>query len=250
MASLPANKSRSTTTVLEIGAGTGQIGQYFLGEHTEYTGLDIAAEMLDVFKSRLTQTMALSKNQFRLFRADANQPWAIEDQTIDIIFSSRTVHLLDPKHVCSELDRVGSKSGYVFVVGRRQRDRENVAAIMRKQMRRILNRQGFAGRSGDANRQQLKDILVETLDADICQPLTVADWTTTRSAEDSIEAWQGKVGIAGIELDSKTKDSVLVELQGWAKEHLGDLAEQHAVRESYVLDIHRIRGRTRKGVTV
>ena len=89
--------------VLEVGAGTGQIGQWFLTEPLRYLGFDLSAPMLDQFRQRIG-----SEGSDRiLLVADANEQWPVQDATARVIFSSRAIHLLKLNRLILQFSLVG-----------------------------------------------------------------------------------------------------------------------------------------------
>ena len=87
--------------VLEVGAGTGQIGMALCQHPLHYVGFDVSVAMLDLFRRRCSgNTRPVS-----LIEADGNSPWPAGDGSVRAVFSSRTVHLLDAGHVVVEFFR-------------------------------------------------------------------------------------------------------------------------------------------------
>ena len=84
--------------LLEIGAGTGQIGQW-LGSRARYIGLDLSAGMLLEFARRSTGSAATGA----LIQADANMAWPVADGMTRAIFGSRVLHLLNPQRVAERV---------------------------------------------------------------------------------------------------------------------------------------------------
>ena len=81
--------------LLEIGAGTGEIGFEIARLHGRYVGLDLSLPMLRVFRGHQVGLSA----PLALIVGDADRTWPITDQSVQAIFGSRSLHLLS-------LDRV------------------------------------------------------------------------------------------------------------------------------------------------
>ena len=77
--------------IVEVGAGTGMIGKWFVQSPIRYLGFDLSQAMLDVFRQHLD----CQPDNLTLLQADGNQRWPLTDSTARVIFSSRTIHLLD-----------------------------------------------------------------------------------------------------------------------------------------------------------
>lgn len=229
---------QSEINMIELGAGTGQIGQHFHRDRVRYTGLDNSIEMLEIFRSRKIEES--NANKFKLVHADANHQWPVDSNSINLVLSSRAVHLFDTQHVCEELNRVASSAGLVFAVGRRKREKNSIPSVMRTQMRHLLSEHGIEGRNGQNHMMKLAELMKQITTVDELDSKTVSHWSTSRSPHESIQAWQKKDGLAGLQIEEKTKKSVLTKLENWAAEHFDDVMAKSVVNESYVLDLFRI----------
>ena len=222
---------------LEIGAGTGQIGRWALDRSNQYVGIDISDEMLKEFRGRVP-----SQVNAQLHQADANQKWPLESASVSLSFSSRTIHLLSPHHVMSEIQRVHD-NGY-FLIGRLGREEStNVKDVMREKMRSILFSLGHEGRRGEENRKQILDLLCER-GATRLEAVAVSSWIETFSPLRSIESWLNKDGLAGQEIDYSIKEECMKRLRAWAKDRYGSLEYSEPVKQSYIIegvDLHSFR---------
>lgn len=166
--------------ILEIGAGTGQIGQWLVQESVRYLGLDISEKMLDKFRERLTS----KQDKWTLIQADGNKRWPIKDNTIRVIFSSRTLHLIDIKHIVSESFRVAHPQGAVLLIGSVQRQEESVKARMKNQMHYLLQQHGFQGRQKKQSHRELLELCCQRGAQEI-KPLVVSRWWVSSSPQHS-----------------------------------------------------------------
>src|SRR6266705_2817626 len=103
--------------VVEVAPGTGQIGQWFEAP-VRYIGFDLSAGMLKEFQRRSSRHIS----DRALIQADANTFWPLADGAARVIFSSRAMHLLDHERVASEVFRIGSSAGAIFMLGRVERN--------------------------------------------------------------------------------------------------------------------------------
>src|SRR5215212_8869650 len=124
--------------VVEIGPGTGQIGQWF-GEPVRYVGLDLSAGMLKEFERRSGGNLG---NRV-LVQADANTTWPVDNKVARVVFGSRAIHLLNQEHVASEVLRVASASGATLIVGRVEREPDSVRSRMAREMNERLRSRGL-----------------------------------------------------------------------------------------------------------
>src|SRR5579864_2280313 len=129
--------------VLEIGAGTGMIGRWFLEHPVRYVGLDLSRGMLEVFRRRPGAPRA------GLVQADGARPWPLPAGAAQVVFSSRAVHLLPLAQVVDEVFRTLSRvaGGGALVLGWVERRPDSVKARMSRRMQRLVRERGFAPRT-------------------------------------------------------------------------------------------------------
>lgn len=220
---------------LEVGAGTGGLSLPLLRLPVRYTGFDRSAAMLEVFRER-ADAAGLAPE---LHVADGNARWPAEDASVDVVFSARALHHLDPEHAAAETRRVLRAPGGWLVLGRVRRPPDSPKSILRRQMRRMLEAQGFAGRSHEARAWAVFTAL-ERAGGQRMEPRVAARWTGAHRPADSIAAWEGKSGLAGIDVPAEAKARVLADLRAWAKAEYGDLHQPLEQEESFELDAVRV----------
>lgn len=210
--------------VVEIGAGTGMMGRWFLDHPVRYAGLDLSRGMLEVFHRRAPRAC--------LVQADGARPWPFPDGSVRAVFSSRAIHLLPLEHVVTELFRVG-QPGSACVLGWVERQPESVKARMSREMQRRLRERGFPARSAGSRRllQALRERGAEDLPKTV-----VARWPVRHTARQSLEDWRSKEGLGGIVLPPGVQDEVLKELETWAVEAFGGLDAARETEDAYVLE--------------
>jgi SAM-dependent methyltransferase len=213
--------------IVEVGSGTGQIGQWFEAP-VRYAGFDLSAGMLKECSHRLD-----------LIQADANVSWPLADGVARVIFSSRAVHLLQQEHVAHEVFRVASSTGAMLVLGRVEREPESVRARMAKEMNERLRRHGFAGRRGERQNRKLFELCCER-GAVAMEPVPVGQWRTVATPRQSLDSWHGLAGLGGIAVPAPTRAEILRELEGWAEEEFGGLDQEFESEETYVLKPLRV----------
>jgi ubiquinone/menaquinone biosynthesis C-methylase UbiE len=222
--------------LVELGAGTGEIGQHLIGS-IRYVGIDRSGAMLEVFRERLA---GVEDPGVRLLRADANLPWPVTDRSAAVVFASRVAHLLDAEHALAELQRVCRPGGH-FLLGRVIRDPDGVKSRLRRQRRQLLRRHGVAPRdAAEAAERALRELVERG-----CAPLearSVATWTASASVEEILEGWRRVGAMGGRQLSDATRTAVLAEVESWAARELGDPGEVAAWDERYVLEGVRLEG--------
>jgi len=216
--------------LLEVGAGTGQIGQYLHRSPLCYVGFDISVPMLHVFGRRV----AAAGGQPALIAADGVRPWPLASGSVDVIFSSRTLHLLDCRRVVGEVFRVAAKRGAALLIGRVRRLPGTVQSDMRRAMLRLLGESGVEGKRAEPRGKELLDHC-QARGAEPLPAVTVATWQVEHTPLTSIESWRGKPGLGGVAVSSQLKRSILQRLEAWALKRYGDLQRPVIAEEAYCL---------------
>lgn len=242
---LALGQSRSGDQVVEIGAGTGMIGRWFLDHPVRYVGIDLSRGMLEMFRRRAARAC--------LIQADAAQPWPIPDGVIRVVFSSRAIHLLPPEHVASEVLRI-SLPGATCVLGWVERRPDSIKARMSREMQRRLRDRGFAVRSAGGRR--VLEALLGRRGSDLDTPppgsrgrggaasirTVAARWPARHTPRQALDDWSSKKGLGGIVLPPGVQAEVLRELAAWAEETFGGLDAARSSEEEYVLESVRLPG--------
>ena len=218
--------------VLEVGAGTGELGRHLVGRVDRYVGIDTSRPMLEVFASKLAPSAAGDRVPL-LVRADADAPWPVATGRVPVVFASRVAHLLSGDHLVAEVSRVSRRPG-CFVVGRVERD--GIKKSLRQRREALLVERGIAaGRSGLRRTRAVLDAFVA--EGAIAQPRrTVASWTAFTTAEEVIAAWETMSTMAGQPVAPDSKAEILTELRRWADREFGGLDRQHSYGEHYTLE--------------
>jgi SAM-dependent methyltransferase len=224
--------------LLEIGAGTGQIGAALASltaaHSMDYLGLDLSLSMCARFRARL-QTAPATSERGLIAQADADRPWPLAGRA-RIVFFSRALHLLDAEHVLTEILACRHRAGCAVAVGRVRRDPNGVRGMLRRQMRSLLADRGITGKSGEqAQTRWLAALAAHGGGTRAAR--TVASWTTEVRPAQVIAAWRGKPGLAGESVPPHLQAEVLDCLQSRAEAELGDLSAPRSTVESYELAV-------------
>ena len=216
--------------LVELGAGTGEIGQHLI-ESIRYVGIDRSGAMLELFREKLA---GADDARIRLSRTDANGPWPVGDDSAAVVFASRVGHLLDAEHLIAELRRVCRSGGY-FLVGRVIRDPDGLKSRLRRHRRQLLRQRGVTPNDAqEATERALSELVAAG--AVRVDPRSVTTWTASASAREILDAW-GVVGaMGGKRLDPASRARVLTDVESWAARELGDLGEVATWEERYVLE--------------
>jgi ubiquinone/menaquinone biosynthesis C-methylase UbiE len=222
--------------VVEVGVGTGQIGQWFAHESVHYVGYDLSPGMLHRFQRRLDRW----GETCILLAADGNQDWPFRDATARVIFSSRSIHLLHLEHVVAETLRVAHPRGSLFLVGRVQRPATSLQTQMQHQLQHLLRHYGLPAGGGEQYQQRLLAYCCQC-GAEALLPVVVAQWRVASTPGDAIAAWRDKPGLSGLDPPAALKHAILTDLASWAEATFGGLERQVESDVAYALQGVRLR---------
>ena len=224
-------------SVLEVGAGTGEIGAELVAAGASYVGFDLSLPMLAHFGRRIDDDDARQRST--MVQADGESRWPMRDGAANAVFGSRSLHLLDTGHVLAEVGRVLAPGG-CLLIGRIDRSGDGAKDVMRRQMRKLLKERGFAGRAGEKHRASLVDGLVDA-GASRIDAVNVVSWPVEHTPGGSIQSWQEKRGMGGIRPPEAVKKEILDELRSFAESKFGGLDAVVHSEETYVIEGARLR---------
>jgi hypothetical protein len=220
---------RAGDLIVEIGAGTGLIGQWLARPPTRYLGLDNSQPMLDTFTPRLP-----GGGHATLRYADANQPWPAADRSARVVFGSRVFQLLDPEHLVDEANRVAHPAGALLIHGKLEREPDSPKVVLRRQLHERLTAHGLRPRQAG----RLLDRILERATATggtVLPPVTVTSWRREVRPTDVLDEWRQTYSMGGITPPAEISAAVLAELAAWVAETYGDPPKPVLTEESYVL---------------
>lgn len=220
---------KSGDVVLELGAGTGEIGAHLADGGGRYVGLDASANMLRVGRDRTARGLLLA--------ADCDGCWPICDGVVACVFASRVAHLLDVEHVVREVLRVGGDDVW-WITGRTRRDPKGFREELRERMRLALRDRGYQPRGGRTAAERFAEAM-QVAGGVAIGAVEVASWVHRGTASAVIEGWRDKQSLGGVRVDASVRDAILDEVAGWARERFGGLDAPLESNEGYVLNLVR-----------
>lgn len=227
--------------IVDIGAGTGELGRGVIGLGLPYIGLDVSLSMLRVFGAKIADSSterSPAATQTLLAVADADTPWPLQADSAALVFFSRAVHLLDQEHIVTQGLRVARPDTAFLVIGRVRRSADSVRSIMRREMQRRLHRYGIVGRRGEeAYRGLAAAVRGQGCLARDPERIVAARWTVEERPGESLAGWRSKAGLAGEPVPSDIQHAVLDALERWAEDRFGDLQAAHTAQEAYELTV-------------
>lgn len=219
--------------LLEIGAGTGQIGER-LFQRARYVGFDHSPAMIERFRERLP-----SHPEGALLVADGSQEWPVPARSVRLFFSSRAIHLLSAEHVRGQILR-SAAPGAALVLGRVAKDEESWQTAMRRHLRKLLRERGLVSGEGRDREAALLDAL-ESDGAVRFEPVTAAEWTMEKQPRDLLADWARKQRLGGLEPGDEVKTEVLDGMARWVEEQFPPGARAPEITARYVLKGVRLR---------
>jgi SAM-dependent methyltransferase len=218
--------------VLELGAGTGEIGVHLDRLPIRYLGVDASPAMLDQFRAKAAPASPA------LVVADCDRPWPLSDGRAAIVFASRVIHLLHPEHVVRETERVCRPAG-VLILGRVVRDRDGVAERLRRKRLDLLAAAGIPAREGEAGSRR---VIERCLDrgGHLLGRQIVADWSSATTPAAVIANWESLTRMGSVPVEPTTRADILAELRDWARSEFGDLERPHPTSAHYMIDCVRL----------
>ena len=218
--------------VVELGAGTGEIGVDLVRLPIRYVGLDASPAMLDVFRAKTEGGWP------GLVVADCNLPWPLPDGSAAVVFASRVVHLLDPEHTARETARV-CRPGGSLMLGRVLREPDGIKERLRRRRRALLVEAGIGPRQGEEGTRRVVE-RSQAVGGTFLGREVVAEWSGETTAARVIAGWATLSRMGAVSLDPGTRAAVLDELRRWGRAEFGDLDRPEPFRERYAIDVVRL----------
>jgi ubiquinone/menaquinone biosynthesis C-methylase UbiE len=218
--------------VVELGAGTGEIGFQLTQLPLRYVGLDSSSEMLDIFRVKAAHAAST------LLVADCDTAWPLPDGSTTVVFASRVIHLLQPDHVVRETLRVCRHGGYLML-GRVQREPGSLKDRLQRKRQQLLLDAGISARQGEKGTREVIERCVRAG----CESLgrrVAAEWTGETSIATILAGWETLSRMGSVEVDPDTRSAILAELRDWARVEFGNLDRMQPFRELFGLDIVRV----------
>ncbi|HEY6352516.1 MAG TPA: class I SAM-dependent methyltransferase [Candidatus Angelobacter sp.] len=215
--------------VLELGAGTGRIGNAFVEAGDSYVGADISLPMLLQFHAR--------NEDARLVQADgARLPF--RDGSFDLVLLMHVLSGLEKdswRNLLCETVRVISPGGSV-VVGHTTGSMAGVDARMKRQLNHILERLGIARDGTKKSREEPLEWL--HTGASRRMQVTAASWINQRTPQEFLDRHRN--GARFSTLPDKIREEALKNLHDWAEKTFGSIDKAFAEEFSFVLHIFQI----------
>lgn len=225
----------STTQFLEIGAGTGRIGLPLIALGHQYTGVDISAEMLHRFESKLIdlgqQTGRLP--QARLLEADAHA-MPFPDFSFDVVIATHVFHLVeDPRRVWQEVKRVLRPEGRLLICSDSTISGESVTVSER--WRAILREETEAPSSSEVVSALLHEEQSRNPAMRMAETHPVR-WQTMSPPSEELDGIAGRLWSHTWRIEDDVFERCLARLTAWATAHYGQrLAVPQACSQEFII---------------
>lgn len=222
----------SSDLVVELGAGTGEIGSSLTELPIRYVGLDASAAMLRQFRAKAVDRAP------SLVLADCDRAWPFYDGVAAVVFASRVIHLLDPEHAARETLRVGRPAG-LLIVGRVLRAHDSIKERLRRRRQELLMDAGAVPRQGEAGTRRVIALCQEAGSESLGRQV-VAEWTGETSPAIVLAGWESLARTGSVVIDPEMRASIADELRDWARGEIGDLDRPETFHERYAIDVVRL----------
>jgi ubiquinone/menaquinone biosynthesis C-methylase UbiE len=215
--------------VLDLGAGTGRIGEAFIAAGDAYIGVDASARMLARFAAKgTTRDGALPA----LAQADG-QALPFPSGTFDAVLMVQVISGTPGwRGILSEARRV-LRAGGGLVLGKAIGPPHGLDGRMREQLSRILVEAGVPMHRRGAGREDALAWLAPV--ASRVTTIVAARWETTRSPRDFLA--RHATGARFAALPQSIKDEALLKLAEWAAATFGVLDTPLTEEHTFFLDI-------------
>jgi ubiquinone/menaquinone biosynthesis C-methylase UbiE len=214
--------------VVELGAGTGEIGLHLSRLPIRYVGLDASAPMLRQFHAKAIDGTP------SLILADGDHAWPLREGVAAVVVASRVIHLLDPEHVTRETLRVGRRAGFL-ILGRVVRERASIKERLRRRRQELLVEAGVTPFPGEAG---TRDVVARCVaaGAESLDRWVVAEWISETTPAEVIAGWESLSRMGSVPIDPDTRTGIVDKIRSWARVEIGDLERPKAFCERYIID--------------
>lgn len=213
--------------VLEVGAGTGRIGNTFVEAGDRYIGVDISLPMLHEFRERNAKAT--------LVQADAGC-LPFRDTSFDVVLLMHVLSGIDNwRKLLGEAVRVIVPGGFI-IVGQTAGSMAGVDARMKRQLNQVLGRLGTSWVDGKKSREEPLEWL--HIGATRRMQVTAASWTAERTPKQFLERHRKGARFSTLPLDIQEK--TLKDLSAWAEKAFGSIDKAFSDEFSFVLHIFKI----------
>ena len=217
--------------ILDVGAGTGRVGEAFVARGDRYVGVDLSGEML----ARFGEKIHSPETQFpRLAQADARAlPFA--DQAFDVVLLVHVVSNIPGwRRLVDESKRVLNRDG-TLMVGQVSRPVDGLDARMNAQLDIIAESLGMPPRRSKTQKHDARRELASA--AQSHSQVTTATWEATRSPALFLE--RKPTGGRFAALAPELRDDALAQLAAWAETTLGSIDAPIVEEHAFLCDFYR-----------
>ncbi|MGE3672346.1 MAG: class I SAM-dependent methyltransferase [Polyangiaceae bacterium] len=226
---------RTPECVLELGAGTGEIGVGLAANTRRYVGIESSEGMAEQWRDRFAAHSELNRRS-ELLVQDADRNWPLDAGSVDLVFASRSAHWFEPTHLCQELARV-TRPGACFVLGRVVRSHEHPRRWLRREVHRALQARGLQPKDGPRRGEELLYELVRSDPAARwISRQAILKWEFSAAPAEILQGWRDKPSLAGLELPADQRRTVLDEVTALANQRFGALETELACGEEYAIE--------------
>jgi ubiquinone/menaquinone biosynthesis C-methylase UbiE len=217
-------------TVVEIGAGTGEIGRQLAILSQHYVGLDLSRPMLARFRAKLGGGPLTAD----LVQAECNRSWPLRDGVANAVVAAHVVHLLDPVLVAAEVRRV-CRPGGCLLVGRVEHNEHSLLGRLRRERQSLFAARGIPMTGGESGTRRLI-ACCEAAGATSLGRRLIGEWQLPVTAGDVITEWDTVGAWAGRPVAPAVQAEVQAALRRWAEGEFGTLKHTESCGERFSIE--------------
>jgi ubiquinone/menaquinone biosynthesis C-methylase UbiE len=214
---------------LDVGAGTGRIGEAFVRAGDRYVASDPSRLMLDQFTAKLT---APGARPFSFVQADGRF-LPFDDGCFDAVLLVSVLSSVPGWRRLLDESRRVLRPGGSLVLGQTVRPPDGVDAKMKAQLAEILGALGVEPRAAGAARDEARDRLAR--DSTRRARVSAAQWISARSPSEFLA--RHRTGARFAALPQHIQDEALGRLRDWAADQFDTLDAIAEELHSFEIDV-------------
>jgi ubiquinone/menaquinone biosynthesis C-methylase UbiE len=220
-------RRKKVRRILDLGAGTGRIGEAFVQAGDAYVGVDLSLPMLREFAAHSPAACLIQADGRRL---------SFSDRSFDLVLLMQVLSgMQDPQRLLVEALRVVALHGAV-IAGQTVAPDSGVDKKMKRHLNLVLKEMGMAMHEPKKSRETALSWLEAR--ASHRAHVTAARWTAERTPQQFIA--RHRTGARFASLPAAAQEQALGKLGAWAEKTFSSLEQKFVEEHSFELDVFEI----------